>query len=119
MITEKLIIDAYVFLRRTNNSIPDEVLDFIKDSSIAALTQQVNDNKLLAIALIQAVLTNDWEIMLKHFPEGVEHRTYKYTKSEDYEDWESYEDFSRYIEPARRLLIDKCLSKAIALLLNQ
>ena len=40
MITEKLIIDAYVFLRRTNNSIPDEVLDFIKESSLSALRKQ-------------------------------------------------------------------------------
>ena len=39
MITEKLITDAWVHLRSTNNSIPDEVLDFIKDSSIAALTK--------------------------------------------------------------------------------
>ena len=40
MITEKSIIDAWVFLRTNNNSIPDNVLDFIKDSSLAALRQQ-------------------------------------------------------------------------------
>lgn len=40
MITEKLITDAWVFLRTNNNSIPDDVLDFIKDSSLAALRQQ-------------------------------------------------------------------------------
>ncbi len=40
MITEKLITDAWVFLRTNNNSIPDDVLDFIKESSMAALRQQ-------------------------------------------------------------------------------
>ena len=34
MITEKAIIEAYVFLREHNNTISDEVLDFIKNSSI-------------------------------------------------------------------------------------
>ena len=31
------IIDAYIFLRKNNHSIPDDVLDFMKASSIAAL----------------------------------------------------------------------------------
>lgn len=30
------IIDAYVFLRKNNHSIPDDVLDFMKDSSLRA-----------------------------------------------------------------------------------
>jgi len=30
------IIDAYVFLRTNNHSIPDETLDFIKDASLSA-----------------------------------------------------------------------------------
>lgn len=37
MITKKDIIDAYVFLRKNNQSIPDEVLDFIKDTCIEKL----------------------------------------------------------------------------------
>lgn len=40
MITEKLITDAWAYLRTNNNSIPDDVLDFIKDSSLDALRQQ-------------------------------------------------------------------------------
>jgi len=31
------ILDAYVFLRKKNQDIPDEVLDFIKESSLNAL----------------------------------------------------------------------------------
>jgi len=30
------IIDAYIFLRENNNTIPDNVLDFIKDVSLSA-----------------------------------------------------------------------------------
>lgn len=37
MITKKDITDAYVFLRTKNNSIPDEVLDFIKDAALEKL----------------------------------------------------------------------------------
>lgn len=37
MITAKLITEAYVFLRTNNHSIPDEVLDFMKDASLTAL----------------------------------------------------------------------------------
>ena len=32
------ITTAYIIIRRTNNSIPDEVLDFMKDAAINALT---------------------------------------------------------------------------------
>lgn len=37
MITEKEIIEAWVFLRKNNSSIPDEVLDFMKHHSLKAL----------------------------------------------------------------------------------
>lgn len=40
MITAKLITDAWAHCRTTNNSIPDEVLDFMKDVSLAALQSQ-------------------------------------------------------------------------------
>lgn len=40
MITKKEIMDAYVFLRTKNNSIPDEVLDFIKDTALEKLKNQ-------------------------------------------------------------------------------
>ncbi len=35
--TEKAIIDAYCIIRKTNNTIPDDVLDFMKDSAIEKL----------------------------------------------------------------------------------
>ena len=37
MITKKDIMDAYVFLRTKNNTIPDEVLNFIKDAALEKL----------------------------------------------------------------------------------
>jgi len=37
MIKEKDIVEAWVFLRKHNHSLPDEVLDFIKESSLKAL----------------------------------------------------------------------------------
>jgi len=37
VITQKEILDAYVFLRTNNQSIPDEVLDFIKDAALEKL----------------------------------------------------------------------------------
>jgi exosome complex RNA-binding protein Csl4 len=45
MITKKDIIDTYVFLRKNNHSIPDEVLDFIKDTCIEKidLIEKEND----------------------------------------------------------------------------
>lgn len=39
MITEKLIRDAYTFLREKNNTIPSEVLDFMLWASIDKLNQ--------------------------------------------------------------------------------
>lgn len=44
MITKKDIIDAYVFLRKNNQSIPDEVLDFIKDTCIEKLDLMERQN---------------------------------------------------------------------------
>ena len=34
--TRNEIIDAYVFLRENNHSIPDDTLDFMKDASLKA-----------------------------------------------------------------------------------
>ena len=36
MITKQTIMDAYLFLRKNNNTIPDETLDFIRDVSLTA-----------------------------------------------------------------------------------
>lgn len=49
MIDKNGIIDAYVFLRKHNMSIPDEVLDFIKHAALekleGKLEQQLADSK--------------------------------------------------------------------------
>ena len=46
--TRKEIIEAYVFLRTNNMTIPSETLEFMKDSSLKALD---NDAKLCANCL--------------------------------------------------------------------
>ena len=40
MITIHEILNAWVFLRKHNSSIPDDVLDFIKDSAIMVLKDE-------------------------------------------------------------------------------
>jgi hypothetical protein len=74
-------------------------------------------NRLLAAAIIQSVIKHDWAYMLTLFPEGVEHRGINNTV-EHFDDWDTYEDFARYVSPARTMLIDKCLNKALNCLSN-
>jgi len=40
----KEIVEAYLFLRKNNHSIPDHTLDFIKDASLAAYDLLIKDN---------------------------------------------------------------------------
>lgn len=42
--TEKMIIDAYCRIRTIDNTIPDDVLDFMKDAALEALTKQTDVN---------------------------------------------------------------------------
>ena len=76
----------------------------------------IADDRMLATSLIRAVMNKDWYYMLSIFPEGVEHRTYKYTEPEHFSDWEDYDEFIRYVSPAQDLMTEKCLNKAIELL---
>ena len=69
-----------------------------------------------AVSIIKAVRDDNWEEMLMLFPEGVEHRTYKYDSVESFTDWDDYQDYARYVGPARSMMKEKCLSKAIELL---
>lgn len=39
MVTPETIIEAYLFLRKHNHSIPDETLDFMKHASIEKLEE--------------------------------------------------------------------------------
>lgn len=43
MITKETIIDAYLFLRKNNHSIPDETLDFMKHASLEKLEEINNE----------------------------------------------------------------------------
>ena len=72
-----------------------------------------NKNIVLAFNIITSVRDNNWEEMLKLFPEGVEHRTYQYDSIECFTDWEDYQDYARYVAPARDIMKEKCLDKAL------
>lgn len=45
MITEQHIIDAYLHLRETNTTLPDEVLDFMKRASLEKLRELAQDDE--------------------------------------------------------------------------
>ena len=45
MVTEKQIIEAWAFLRTENMSLPDEVIDFIRDASLAILNKNCYTEK--------------------------------------------------------------------------
>lgn len=49
MVTEKQIIEAWAFLRTENMSLPDEVIDFIKDASLAILNKNCYTEKQVEI----------------------------------------------------------------------
>lgn len=80
------------------------------------MSKQEQSNELytvLAAGIITAVRDENWEEMLKVFPEGVEHRTWKYDCPETFTEWETYEEYSRYVAPAREMMKEKCLNKAL------
>ena len=65
------------------------------------------------IELLEYIKDNNFEGMLKHFPEGVEHRASKYDKPEDFELEGSYEEDARYGWPAREKMKKQCLEYCI------
>ena len=47
IINKELIIEAYIFLRKNNQSIPSETLEFMKDAAIEKFEEVRSFNKLL------------------------------------------------------------------------
>jgi hypothetical protein len=70
------------------------------------------------IELLEYIKDDNFEGMLKHFPEGIEHRTSKYDKPEDFELAGSYEENARYGWPAREKMKKLCLGYCIACIGN-
>lgn len=77
------------------------------------LAENKSNGKEKAVSIITAVRDDNWEEMLNLFPEGVEHRTYKYDSIECFTDWDDFQDFARYVAPAREMMKEKCLDKAL------
>lgn len=65
------------------------------------------------IELLEHIKNDDFEGMLKYFPEGVVHRASKYNTPESFELEGSYEEDARYIYPARSKMIEMCLEYCI------
>jgi hypothetical protein len=70
------------------------------------------------IELLAYIKDDNFEGMLKHFPEGIEHRASKYNKSEQFELEGSYEEDARYGWPAREKMKKLCLEYCITCLGN-
>jgi len=60
--TKKEIIDAWAEIRRTNHSIPDDVLDFMKDSAIKALDRE---GKWKSVDGIEEVPEGKWLVRIE------------------------------------------------------
>jgi hypothetical protein len=71
------------------------------------------------IEILEYIKDDNFEGILKHFPEGIMHRASKYDKPEDFELEGSYEEDARYGWPARSKMIEMCLEYCIQELKNQ
>lgn len=67
-------------------------------------------NTKLCASLVRACINDDFEAMLTHFPEGVEHRAMAYLTPVDFELAGSYDEDARYNYPARNKMKEKVLS---------
>ena len=65
------------------------------------------------IELLGYIKDSDFEGMLKHLPEGIEHRASKYNTPEDFELAGDYSDDARYVYPARDKMVEACLEYCI------
>lgn len=66
-------------------------------------------NTVLCAVLVRACMEDDFETLLKHFPEGIEHRASRYSTAEDFALVGYYEDDARYNYPARNKMKNKVL----------
>lgn len=58
--TEKMIIDAYCRIRTIDNTIPDDVLDFMKDATIEKLRKHAVSNRYTLQDMIDAYDAGVW-----------------------------------------------------------
>ncbi len=65
------------------------------------------------IELLEYIKNDNFEGMLKYFPEGIEHRASKYITPDSFELEGSYEEDARYGYPAREKMKELCLEYCI------
>lgn len=71
------------------------------------------------IELLEYINDNNFEGMLKYFPEGIIHRASKYNYPDEFELEGSYEEDARYVWPAREKMKALCLEYCIKELKNK
>lgn len=65
--TEKMIIDAYCRIRTIDNTIPDDVLDFMKDAAIEKLRKHAVSSMLPASGMPEIVTKEFNDLCSKMF----------------------------------------------------
>jgi hypothetical protein len=65
------------------------------------------------IELLEYIKNDNFEGMLKYFPEGIVHRASKYKTPDSFELEGSYEEDARYGYPAREKMKELCLEYCI------
>jgi hypothetical protein len=65
------------------------------------------------IQLLEYIKDDNFEGMLKYFPEGITHRASKYNTPDSFELEGSYAEDARYGYPAREMMKEECLEYCI------
>lgn len=74
------------------------------------------ENRLKGIILVSAIARDDFEYMLREFPEGVTHRGKKYNKVEDFTKFTTFNSYVRFKLPIIRKLKAKCSDRVATIL---
>ena len=69
-----------------------------------------------ALKLVSAIARDDFESMLREFPDGVTYRGEKYNKVEDFTEFTTFDSYVRFKMPIIRKLKVKCLERITRLL---
>lgn len=74
------------------------------------------EKRLKVLKLVSAITRDDFDSMLREFPEGVTYRGEKYNKVEDFTEFTTFDNYIRFKLPIIRKLKVKCLDKVATIL---
>lgn len=86
------------------------------DAGFDAYKQERCDALETVKSVMKACADSDFEVLCKFHPEGVTHRSSRYTTEDDFTNWNTYEEFARYSYPAQDEMKSVCLYKAVELM---